>query len=343
MIDRSAVERAVREWRAGAPHHNLLLALVMLELWLSEYLPRALSSVPAARGGLMLRYAVATPARNEEGNLPRLGGLARRADASAHGVDRRRRRLDRRDARDPRRADRRASLDSGGSPARRRTARRSTPGRRQARDLDGFRRGVNALTEPVDVVIKIDADVSVEPDFGERLMANFEADSTLALASGTCYEQEAGEWVRRTKADMTVWGATRAYRSDVVDILMGLEPFMGWDGLDEIQVQLRGLTTKTFVDLPFRHHRPEGGRELTSLHQGEALGRASYYMGYRPSYLAMRALYRARREPAALAMLWGYAAAAARRDRRCPDAAVVRTLRERQRLGVALRRGAPAS
>ena len=47
VIDRSAVERTVREWRAGAPHHNLLLALVMLELWLSEYLPRALSSVPA--------------------------------------------------------------------------------------------------------------------------------------------------------------------------------------------------------------------------------------------------------------------------------------------------------
>jgi hypothetical protein len=57
----------------------------------------------------------------------------------------------------------------------------------------------------------------------------------------------------------------------------------------------------------------------------------------------MRALYRARREPAALAMVWGYAAAALRRAPRCPDAQVVRVLRERQRLGVALRRGAPAS
>ncbi len=118
---------------------------------------------------------------------------------------------------------------------------------------------------------------------------------------------------------------------------------MGWDGLDELRVQLRGLRTQTFVDLPFRHHRREGGRELTSLHQGEALGRASWYMGYRPSYLALRALYRARREPAALAMLWGYAAAAARRAPRCPDSGVVSALRERQRLGVALRRGAPAS
>jgi hypothetical protein len=42
VIDRSAVERAVREWRAGhAGRANLLLALVMLELWLTEYLPRA--------------------------------------------------------------------------------------------------------------------------------------------------------------------------------------------------------------------------------------------------------------------------------------------------------------
>ena len=68
---------------------------------------------------------------------------------------------------------------------------------------------------------------------------------------------------------------------------------MGWDGLDELRAQLRGMRTQTFTDLPFRHHRPEGGRELSSLHQGEALGRASWYMGYRPTYLAMRALYRA--------------------------------------------------
>ncbi len=66
-------------------------------------------------------------------------------------------------------------------------------------------------------------------------------------------------------------------------------------------------------------------------------------MGYRPTYLTMRALYRAPREPAALAMLWGYAAAAATRAPRCPDERVVRALRERQRLGAALRRGAPAS
>jgi hypothetical protein len=216
-------------------------------------------------------------------------------------------------------------------------------GRREARDLDGFLRGAQTLSERVDVVIKVDADIDFEPDFCGRLVGRFAADERLGIASGTCHEWERGRWVRRTKAATTVWGATRAYRASCLPDVLALEPCMGWDGLDELSVQVRGFRTQAFVDLPFRHHRPEGGRELSSLHQGEALGRASWYMGYRPSFLALRALYRARREPAALAMLWGYGAAAVRRAPRCPDERLVGALRERQRLGATLRRGAPVS
>ena len=216
-------------------------------------------------------------------------------------------------------------------------------GRRKARDLDAFLYGAVPLRESVDVIVKVDADVDFDPDYFAVLIGRFEEDETLGIASGTCYEQENGEWVRRTKAESTVWGATRAYRSDCLPDLMALEPCMGWDGLDEISVQLRGMRTQTFVDLPFRHNRPEGGREFSSLHQGEALGRAAWYMGYRPSYLTIRAVYRARREPAALGMLWGYFGAAAKRVPQCPNEALVEALRDRQRLGPTLRRGAPTS
>jgi glycosyltransferase involved in cell wall biosynthesis len=290
----------------------------------------------------VLRYAVVTPARDEEPNLRRLAAaLVAQELAPAEWV-----------VVDDGSTDGTAAVLAGLAaehswvrPLQREgdSSENLADGRRKARDLDGFLLGARSLAETVDVVVKVDADVDFEPDFFTRLMEGFAADDVLGIASGTCYEQEDGSWVRRTKQAGTVWGATRAYRLDCLPDVMALEPCMGWDGLDEISVQLRGLRTETFVDLPFRHHRPEGGRELTSLHHGEALGRASWYMGYRPSYLAMRALYRARREPAALAMLWGYSAAAAKRARRCPDQRLIDELRSRQRLRVALRRGAPAS
>jgi asparagine synthase (glutamine-hydrolysing) len=47
VIEPSAVRRIVAEWRTGqAAHANLLLALIMLELWLREYLPRAMTCAP---------------------------------------------------------------------------------------------------------------------------------------------------------------------------------------------------------------------------------------------------------------------------------------------------------
>jgi poly-beta-1,6-N-acetyl-D-glucosamine synthase len=291
----------------------------------------------------MTRYAVVTPARNEELNLGRLAaaleaqtlrpaewlvvddastdGTAAVVAEVAHRSDWIR--LLTRPAADPNE--------------------RLADGRRMARDLDGFLLGVRSLTAAVDVVVKVDADIDFDADFFEALIGRFDRDPLLGIASGTCYELDDGEWLRRTKADTTVWGATRAYRMDCVADLEALEPCMGWDGLDEISVQLRGMRTQTFVDIPFRHHRPEGGRETTSLHQGDALGRAAWYMGYRPSYLTMRALYRARREPAALGMLWGYFGSAGRRAPRCPDERLVRALRERQRLSATFRRGAPRS
>lgn len=288
-----------------------------------------------------MRYAVITPARNEEADLPRLARALtdqRLAPAAWVVVDD-------------------GSTDATAAIVERLAAEHAwvvpatlgagdgalASGRRDGRALDAFRAGLAALPEEVDVVIKIDADVDFEADYCQRLLARFAEDPLLGIASGTCHEREAGAWVRRTKSDATVWGASRAYRWDCLPDVMALESRMGWDGLDEVRVQLRGLRTETFTDLPFRHHRAEGGREHSPLHHGAALGRASWYMGYRPTYLTLRALYRARRQPTALAMLWGYAAAAARRSPRCPDREVIRALRERQRLRVALRRGAPIS
>jgi hypothetical protein len=107
---------------------------------------------------------------------------------------------------------------------------------------------------------------------------------------------------------------------------------MGWDGIDEVQANARGWRTGTLTDLPFRHHRREGEREAHRRAVWTAEGEIAHYMHYRASYLFLRAAFRAAREPAASAMLWGYFRAALSRTPRCPDAAARRYLRRRQSL-----------
>jgi poly-beta-1,6-N-acetyl-D-glucosamine synthase len=286
----------------------------------------------------VLSYAVVTPARNERANLDRLArSLIDQELRPAEWIV-----VD--DGSDDGTAEAVAAL--AGEHAWIRLLRRErregslSEGRREGRDLIAFRAGIEALRRPADVVVKLDADTSFEPDYFAGLIGRFEEDPRLGIASGACWELEKGRWTRRKVALTHPRGASRAYRWSLVDDVMALEPTMGWDGVDEIKAQLRGYRTRTFVELAFRHHRPVGDRE-GRLRAGSALGRQAWYMGYRPTYLLVRAVYRAKENPASAAMIWGYLSSAASRAPQCPDAHVLRRVRDGQRLRVALRVGAP--
>jgi hypothetical protein len=93
---------------------------------------------------------------------------------------------------------------------------------------------------------------------------------------------------------------------------------------------MRGWTTRTLNDLPFRHHRGEGERDGSTWRAWTARGRASHYMGYRTWYLTLRALHHARSEPAAVGMVWGFATARVGRGPVCSDPAVRAELRREQ-------------
>jgi biofilm PGA synthesis N-glycosyltransferase PgaC len=273
-----------------------------------------------------LRYAVITPTRDEEANLPRLGACmaaqtllpdawvivdnGSRDDtlsiawrlASEHGWVR--------------------VVDQPGAEGL----------RRGAPSVRAFTAGLGALDELPDLVVNLDADVSVEPEYFERLAARFAADPGLGIAGGSCHEYQDGRWRQRHVTGTTVWGASRVYRWRCLQALLPLEERLGWDGMCEVKANSLGWRTAIFEDLPFRHHRREGQRDGTAARARAAQGRASHYMGYRGWYLVLRALHHARREPAALAMVWGYAAAALTRQRRSADRAAVAYLRRQQRL-----------
>jgi glycosyltransferase involved in cell wall biosynthesis len=288
----------------------------------------------------VLRYALITPARDERVNLERLAAAVRNQtrrpahwivvdDGSTDGTRELAHELGERDS---------ALMVLGSEHA----DGALRDGRRQGRDLLAFQYGIRSLPSAVDVVVKVDADVNFAPDFFERLIGWFEADPKLGMAGGSCHELQNGAWVRRKVVPTAFRGATPAYRAGAcVDIALALEPNVGWDGIDEIQAQLAGYTTGTMLDLPFEHHRPEGLRESSRVRAHALSGRAAWYMGYRPSYLVLRSLYRSRADRAAIGLIWGSITGAFTRAPRCPDTRVIAALRSRQRLSVALRGGAP--
>lgn len=288
----------------------------------------------------MLSYAVVTPARDERTNLPRLADAIR---AQRH-------RPDTWIVVDDGSGDGTRELAAGIAAAEPwvQTLERAgashgdlLQGRREGRDLTSFVAGVRALSGRYDVVVKVDADISFDDGYLGELVSRFAADPQLGMASGACCELEGGAWVRQRLIPTCVWGASRAYRWEALDAVLDLEPRLGWDGLDELRAHRAGWQTRTFLDLTFRHHRAQHTREPGRWRAHVAQGRKCWYMGYRPSYLALRSLYRGRRDLAALAMPWGYLGAALTRQPRFGEPDVRRALRDRQRLSRVLAQGVP--
>jgi glycosyltransferase involved in cell wall biosynthesis len=278
-----------------------------------------------------LSYAVVTPARNEATNLARLAGCmleqTQRAETWAI-VD---------DGSTDGTAEIAAGLARDHSwirftqaPAGD-AAEALSAGRRGGRVVRSFNTGLALLEGEPGVVVKVDADVSMEPDYFERLLAEFANDPELGMASGTCYELEGGIWTPKHVTRGHVRGATRAYRWACLQDAGPLEERLGWDGIDEIRASLAGWRTTSFGHLAFRHHRWMGERDGSSRTAWEGQGDVAHFLGYRFSYLLLRTLFHARRDRAALALLHGYMRGVVRRQARYSDHAVRAHLRRQQR------------
>jgi biofilm PGA synthesis N-glycosyltransferase PgaC len=175
-------------------------------------------------------------------------------------------------------------------------------GRPAGRPLLAFRAGV-AAAGVADVLVKLDADVTVPRDHFARLIAAFAADPALGIASGRRLEHVRGAWRLRHVTATSVEAPCRAYRARCLHEVLPSEPRFYWDGVDRVTANVRGWRTTVIDGLEFRHHRALGARARSPRHAWAGEGRGSHYLGYRPAYLVIRALFQAWREPSALAMV----------------------------------------
>jgi glycosyltransferase involved in cell wall biosynthesis len=187
---------------------------------------------------------------------------------------------------------------------------------------------------PHDFVVKLDGDISFEPEFFKELLTEeFGRRPRLGISSGVSYIPDAvGGWVEEKSAKGHTLGATKVYRKRCFEEIGGLVPYIGWDGIDEIKARMLGWDAECRPDLIVRHYRPEGtaSGKLSAYYED---GEGAYFMGYHPFFMVCRGIIRMRSYPyvvGGLSMLYAYFKCYINKMERINDMPFVQFLRREQ-------------
>lgn len=198
--------------------------------------------------------------------------------------------------------------------------------------VDAFYEGFGQITHSrYDIVVKLDGDLSFEPNYFEELLNQFAANPGLGIASGLTYVFHGNEWVTEKARHSCTQGPTKLYRRECFEAIGGIQRSLGWDGIDDWKARMLGWQTVTFEYLRVLHHRAEGAAAGTLKSRVEQ-GQGAYFMGYHPLYMFARGIRRMISRPYVIGgcvMIWGYVASwLARREQVEPE--LVRFVRRTQ-------------
>ncbi|HMD55028.1 MAG TPA: glycosyltransferase family A protein, partial [Phycisphaerae bacterium] len=171
--------------------------------------------------------------------------------------------------------------------------------------MEAFYHGFGLVNSgPWDFLVKLDGDVTFEPDYFEQCFARFASNPRLGIAGGLICNPMNGTLYPESKADPSfhVRGATKIYKYECWQAIGGLVKEKGWDTLDEVKANLLGWTTRTFSEIKIVHHRL-AGRAYGTWANWVKNGRASYFAGYHPLFMAMKCISRTFRRPFGIAGL----------------------------------------
>ncbi len=145
--------------------------------------------------------------------------------------------------------------------------------------IQAFVAGYATINEDYDIIVKLDADLILPPDYFETILNEFKKDDKVGMAGGFAYIEKNGEWVIESLTDKDhIRGAFKAYRKALFIQMGGLRTAMGWDTADELLAKFYGWKVVTVERLIVKHLKPTGANynQAARYKQGEAF----YTLGY---------------------------------------------------------------
>lgn len=145
--------------------------------------------------------------------------------------------------------------------------------------IQAFQKGFATLNADYDIIVKLDADLILPPDYFESILKRFESDPKIGMAGGFAYIEQNGQWKLENLTDKDhIRGAFKAYRKSCFEQIGGLKLAMGWDTVDELLAKYYGWKVVTLAELKVKHLKPTGANynKAARYKQGEAF----YSLGY---------------------------------------------------------------
>jgi poly-beta-1,6-N-acetyl-D-glucosamine synthase len=199
--------------------------------------------------------------------------------------------------------------------------------------MEAFRDGYTALRcGDWDFIVKLDGDLSFDPDYFEKCFEYFHKDPRLGIGGGDVYHDFRGELRLEASPRFHVRGATKIYRRACWDEIGGLWPTPGWDTIDEVKANMLGWTTYSFADVHLLHHRLTGSADGL-LRNRLKFGLVCYVSGYHPFFVAASCVRRIAQKPymiGSLLILYGYLRAHVTRPPRVEDRSYIAYIRGQQ-------------
>jgi glycosyltransferase involved in cell wall biosynthesis len=205
-----------------------------------------------------------------------------------------------------------------------------------AAQVDAINAGYQQLRHlDFEFVGNLDADLSFNPDYFERLFAEFRTDPGLGMAGGTICDKRGDSFEpRRLNRPHSVMHGVQMFRRECFDAIGGYTrlPYGSPDWHAEVGLRMLGWKVRSIADLEAFHYRPTGtaGNWLWYSYRQ---GLADYSLGTHPLFELAKAARRASFRDCGLrtiAELAGFIYAYCRREPRAVSDTFIRFLRKEQ-------------
>lgn len=179
--------------------------------------------------------------------------------------------------------------------------------RRESNDDRNFGAKVHAIRAGIkrlqalkyDFIGNVDADVSFNPDYHERLLYKFHQNPSLGIGGGKVYDYDNGTFKKQLSSLKSVAGPIQFFRKECYEQIGGY--VIAKEGLEdaiaEVSARMNGWQTETFPELIVLHHRKTGSEGVSILRSACRQGKLEYLFGYHFLFHIARSLLRILQKP----------------------------------------------